>query len=260
MLNLSKRFFPDNPGLARLFTAVCVVMGAVAGILLHSMHVRNVSESEISQTVQEVKQYEVSSETSKGTANTDSVNPDVVDMSSQLDDSEMRSDSMVAMPTQRQYEAPDMSGDQTATNVERVPEGPYAGMTYPEARAKWTAEKRDFQNRLIEHTDKELALADLYIESANAEMSNILSLFSHLSAEQQEMLRQIALTVLPREEVDTFFNDLANHATPMTPEELAADAAEILAFREVRDALSQQLEMGFQQLKQELDELNSNKP
>ena len=155
----------------------------------------------------------------------------------------------------------DQTTDQTST-VARYTEGPYKGMTYEQAQKyyEWRTHYNELQQRLIEHSKKERAHARAMIKSADDELSVVLSVFALLSPEQLEIARQEALKTVPADQVEKFFEDLANHSTTRTPDQITKDAKAIIESRQVRDIVFEQLGVEFEQIKKELRESERNKP
>ena len=144
--------------------------------------------------------------------------------------------------------------------VARYTEGPYKGMTYEEADYEWRTRYDKLQQRVLEHANKAIALTEARLKSTDDELSAILSVIALLSPEQLEIARQEALKTVPADQVETFFEDLANHSTTKTPDQIAKDAEEIISFREAYKVADRQLRVESRQTDVELRELIRNKP
>ena len=113
---------------------------------------------------------------------------------------------------------------------------------------------------MLEHSKKSGAVARALVKNADEELSLIWSAFKLLSPEQLEIARQEALKTVPADQVETFFEDLANHSTTKTPDQIAKDAEEIISFREAYKVADRQLRVESRQTDVELRELIRNKP
>ena len=162
---------------------------------------------------------------------------------------------------QAEAHSDDETTDET-TPVARITHGPHKGMTVEEYRehAELMNRKKELSRRLIEYSKKEIALADALLKSADDELSAMLSVFALLSPEQREIVRQEALKTVPADQVETFFEDLPNHSTTRTPDQITKDAKEIIESRKVRAIIFEQLGVEFEQIKKELRESERNKP
>ena len=160
--------------------------------------------------------------------------------------------------------------------VEWVTSGTYKGMTLEVAtaanqhrldtisaakkRREWELRRDALKKRFLANSERIGALADAAIASAKAELEAILSLFKLMSPEQLEYARQEALKTLPAEKVEAFFDDLANHRTTKTPEQLTKDAQDILKSREIRDIARREIQVESQQIALEREELKRTEP
>ena len=161
--------------------------------------------------------------------------------------------------------------------VEVVTSGTYKGMTLEAAKAadrqhrldtiaaakkrrEWELRREALKKRYLANVDRLLASADATLASADAELEVMLSLFKLMSPEQLEYAREEALKTLPAEKVEAFFDDLANHGTTKTPEQLTKDAQDILKSREARDIIDREIEVESQLIKLEEEELKRTEP
>ena len=71
----------------------------------------------------------------------------------------------------------------------------------------------------------------------------MLAVFKLMLEEQLEEMRQQLLKTEPADEVNAFFDDLANHSSTKTPEQIALDAEDILKSREVNRAARRELQV-----------------
>ena len=127
-------------------------------------------------------------------------------------------------------------------------------------RREWELRRDALKKRFLANSERIGALADAAIESADAELEAMLSLFKLMSPEQLEYAREEALKTLPAEKVEAFFDDLANHGTTKTPEQLTKDAQDILKSREARDIARREIEVESQQIALEEEELKRTEP
>lgn len=128
-------------------------------------------------------------------------------------------------------------------------------------RREWELRRDALKKRYLANVDRLLASADATLASADAELELILSLFKGMSPEQLEYAREEALKTLPAEQVEAFFDDLANHdGTTTTLEQLTRDAQDILKSREARDIIDREIEVERQLIKLEEEELKRTEP
>ena len=108
----------------------------------------------------------------------------------------------------------------------RYEDGMYKGMTYPEAYMAWKARRDEVQDRFIALGEKAGELAHAMIDSADAKLSTILTLFKTMSPEELEIAKTETLKDYPEQadEIESFFNDVANHDTTKSLEEILKDA------------------------------------
>lgn len=140
-----------------------------------------------------------------------------------------------------------------------TPDDAHKGMTPDEYRKHLDEvnRKRELSRRLIEYADKEIALADALIKATEDELSGMLSLFALMSPAQLQSVREAALKALPSEDVQEFFEDLANHSAPTkTRDEIMGDLREVVSFHEAYKIAHRQLGEELEQLKKELAEVN----
>lgn len=133
-------------------------------------------------------------------------------------------------------------------------------MAAAKKRREWELRRDALKKRELAHTQKVIASADATLASADAELETMLSLFKLMSPEQLEYARQEALKTMPAEKVEAFFDDLANHGTTKTPEQLTKDAQDILKSREAHDIARREIEVEAQQIALELQELRRTEP
>ena len=127
-------------------------------------------------------------------------------------------------------------------------------------RIEWERRRDALKKRFLENSRKVRASARATIASADAELEAMLSLFKLMSPEQLEYARQEALKTLPAEKVESFFDDLANHGTTKTPEQLTKDAQDILKSREAQRIIDREIEVESQQIALEEEELKRTEP
>ena len=112
----------------------------------------------------------------------------------------------------------------------RYEDGIYKGMTYPEAYMAWKAKKdKNYHNFQAIHKVS-IQIGRAMIDSANAKLSTILTIFKGMPPEELKTLKSEILKEYPEkaDDVEFFFNDLANHDTIKSLEEIANDYQFIL--------------------------------
>lgn len=170
--------------------------------------------------------------------------------------SELRTDTpRVAEPT-----APGHIENAADAGVARYTEGPYKGMTYEEAIKLWQVRNDSVTDRMLEHGEKERALTDARLNSADAELSVMLSIFAEMTPEQRAFARQAALKDLPAEKANAFFDDLEKYGEVKSPDEIVASAEEILSSREALNIADREMAVEWAGLKMEREELRRTKP
>ena len=127
-------------------------------------------------------------------------------------------------------------------------------------RIEWERRRDALKKRYLANVDRLLASSRATRASADAELGVMLSLFQLMSPEQLEYARQEALKTLPAEKVEAFFDDLANHGTTRTPEQLTKDAQDILKSREAQRIIDREIEVESQQIALEEEELKRTEP
>ena len=127
-------------------------------------------------------------------------------------------------------------------------------------RREWELRRDALKKRYLANVDRLLVSARATRASGDAELKLILSLFKGMSPEQLEYARQEALKTLPAEKVESFFDDLANHGTTKTPEQLTKDAQDILKSREAQRIIDREIEVESQQIALEEEELKRTEP
>lgn len=144
----------------------------------------------------------------------------------------------------------------------RYPSGLYQGMTYPQAYTAWKAKKDEITNRLLNTTKRAEELATIQVDSANAELSLMLSMFKNMTPENLEKVKTATLKAYPKEseKIESFFNDVANHTTTKSAEEVAKDADFILKSRQANRIARKQNHAKFDNIYSELERINSEEP
>ncbi len=112
----------------------------------------------------------------------------------------------------------------------RYEDGIYKGMTYHEAYKAWETRVRKARDRWMASIDISSELTQAKIDSANAKLLTILSIFKTLSPEELELAKSETIKEYPEQadELESFFNDIANHSTTKSLEEIANDYEFIL--------------------------------
>lgn len=133
-------------------------------------------------------------------------------------------------------------------------------MAAAKKRREWELRRDALKKRYLANVDRLIASGDATLASADAELKLILSLFKGMSPEQLEYAREEALKVLPAEKVEAFFDDLANHGTTKTPEQLTKDAQDILKSREAHRIIKREIKVEREQIALEEEELKRTEP
>ncbi len=144
----------------------------------------------------------------------------------------------------------------------RYEDGMYKGMNYPEAYTAWKARRDKVFNRLLESGDKALEFAEATRDSANAEMSLILTIFKSMSPKELEKAKTETLKDYPKkaDEIESFFNDVANHDTTKSLEEIAKDTEFIRESAKVISIAAKKNDAEIDKIREELDQIDREKP
>lgn len=164
-------------------------------------------EQKLLEIAKEVKRRQ----SDKGNSNTpNSVNQSKENVSTLAELDNTSDQSMDGTPPQK------ISGN-TSENI--VMEGPHKGMTQEELQKHLDLKerKRALDARSDKHSEDILAIAEIQLQSSRDERSLILSLFKNLDPKLLEETRKAFLKTYPAEDVNSFFDDLANHPTAVTP-------------------------------------------
>ena len=166
---------------------------------------------------------------------------------------------------------------ETVENVEVLTSGPLKGMTkaaaaeyarqhLADAKAaatkyhEWQQHRKVLDQRLIAAAEKLGALVDIRLKNVDDELQAMLDVYALMSPEQLKYARQEALKSLPVEDVDAFFDDVANYASIKTPEQIAQNAKDILTSRDSYRIARREIDIEFEQIRQALDEHIRNEP
>ena len=141
-------------------------------------------------------------------------------------------DSNASMPDQTTHNGLTIRHFKPSENLftYKYEDGIYKGMTYFEAHTAWQAKVRKARNRWMASVDIESKLTQEKIDSADAKLSTILNIFKTLSPEELELAKTETIKDYPEQadELESFFNDIANHSTTKSLEEIANDYEFIL--------------------------------
>ena len=112
----------------------------------------------------------------------------------------------------------------------RYEDGIYKGMTYPEAYMAWKAKVKEARDRWIASGKKGSEISQAMIDSADAKLSTILTIFKSMPPDELKTLKSEILKEYPNkaDDVESFFSDVANHSTTKSLEEIANDYEFIL--------------------------------
>ena len=107
----------------------------------------------------------------------------------------------------------------------RYKDGMYKGLTHFEACIAWQTKVREARDRWQAGIKRTIELARAITDSADAELSTILTIFKSMSPEELELAKSVTLKDYPNkaDEIESFFNDVANHTTTKSLDEIAKD-------------------------------------
>ena len=151
-----------------------------------------------------------------------------------------------------------MDGLEAAQAAER--QHALATLAAAKKRREWELRRDALRERVRANSERIGTSVEATLASGDAELKLILSLFKGLSPEQLEYAREEALKTLPAEKVEAFFDDLANHGTTTTLEQLTRDAQDILKSREARDITRREIRVERQLIELEEEELKRTEP
>ena len=136
-------------------------------------------------------------------------------------------------------------------------EDPHTGMTAEELKQHLAIEERKeaLRIRMSEYSANVSAFAETQLKSSRRHRRLILSAFKNLSTEQLEQARKEALKTLPEEDVEEFFNDLAEHRDIKTLEQMSDEANAILMSDEAAKIVRHQLQSEADAIKQAYNDL-----
>ncbi|MDD9973458.1 MAG: hypothetical protein OXU27_05600 [Candidatus Poribacteria bacterium] len=133
-------------------------------------------------------------------------------------------------------------------------------MAAAKKRREWELRRDALKERFLANSERIGVSVEATLASGDAELEAMLSLFKLMSPEQLEYAREEALKTLPAEKVEAFFDDLANHGTTTTLEQLTRDAQDILKSREARDIARREIRVERQLIELEEEELKRTEP
>lgn len=141
-------------------------------------------------------------------------------------------------------------------------DGMYKGMSYPEAYKAWKAKRDEIQNRFLANTDTTLELAQAKIDSADAKLSTILTLFKTMSPEELELAKSETIKDYPEQadKIESFFNDIANHTTTKSLEEITNDYEFIRESDKLIWIATYKNRSEFDKIVAELNQVDTEKP
>lgn len=133
-------------------------------------------------------------------------------------------------------------------------------MAAAKKRREWELRRDALKERFLANSERIGTSARATLASGDAELKLILSLFKGMSPEQLEYAREEALKNMPAEKVEAFFDDLANHGTTTTLEQLTRDAQDILKSREAQRIIDREIRVERQLIELEEEELKRTEP
>lgn len=112
----------------------------------------------------------------------------------------------------------------------RYKDGMYKGLTHFEACIAWQTKVREARDTWLASIDTSSEISKAMIDSTNAKLSTILTVFKTLSPDELEFAKSVTLKDYPNkaDEIESFFNDVANHSTTKSLDEIAKDHQFIL--------------------------------
>lgn len=153
--------------------------------------------------------------------------------------------------------------------VEIMTSGPLKGMEVEAAKAfanqnladakAWASRRKEALQRESKNGEQIENLAIASTKRGDDERAIMLSIFKLMPEEQREQVRQELLQTEPADKVNAFFDDVANAPTK-THEQLQKDAKDILKSREAYRAAYRELQIEYEQIQLELEELERTKP
>lgn len=144
----------------------------------------------------------------------------------------------------------------------RYQDGIYKGMTYSEAYTTWKAKKNKILDRFVANSEKVIELAQAKIDSADAKLSTILTIFKSLSLKELEFAKAETLKDYPNKanEIESFFSDVANHDTTKSLEEIAKDYQFILESDKSIWTATYKTRAESKKIDAELEQVNKDEP
>lgn len=144
----------------------------------------------------------------------------------------------------------------------RYEDGIYKGMTYPEAYMAWKAKKAKNLDRLLAIGKESSEISQAMIDSADAKLSTILTIFKSMPPDELKTLKSEILKEYPNkaDDVESFFSDLANHSTTKSLEEIANDYEFILESDKAIQIAGDLNYAEYEEYKAERKQLDSEKP
>ena len=144
----------------------------------------------------------------------------------------------------------------------RYEDGMYKGLTYPEAYMAWKARRDEVDERLSEQSKIVRQHARAMIDSADAKLSTILTLFKSMPPKELEKAETETLKDYPEtaDEIESFFNDVANHGTTKSLEEIFKDNEFIGESDELLKIAGKQIWTEIDKLREERDQIDREKP
>ena len=156
--------------------------------------------------------------------------------------------SETSIPTE-QEDAPLQQDTENTTHTSSS----HKDLTYEQSErySEWFTHYNKLLRRLSEHAGKEIALAEAMIQSSEDERAVIRSFFNLMPPAQIQALKSALLKVHPRDEVESFFEAVANDPA-RTPAQIVAEAQRIIDTDELNNLIFEQLGYEFKQIQEEL--------
>ena len=155
-----------------------------------------------------------------------------------------------------------ISNDEITIHTYRYKDGIYKGLTYPDAYKTWQSKRKEIQRRLVANSQTARELGKASIDSADTELSLILTAFKSMPPAELELAKNKILKEHPNrtDMINSFFNDLANHETTKPFEEILIEYETLLESRQPIQIAADKNNAEFDNIKLELNQVDTEKP
>lgn len=134
-----------------------------------------------------------------------------------------------------------------------ITDGPHKGMTTQELEQHLDLKERKkaLSKRMLKHSDNVIAFANSKLTDSRNERALILSFFKNMTPEQIKDARKEALKSLPAADVNDFFDDLSDHPTAKSKEQIINEGNKLLASGEAAKLIRRELDIEGESIRQE---------